>query len=69
MKKGTTKFHLNDDEEKQYLSYVPIRNELVNWEELKLAENFAVKNYKDSVYRGQIVKAKRHGKGIITYNS
>ena len=52
MKKGTTRFHLNDDEEIKYLSYVPIRDELVNWEELKLKENFAVKNYKDSVYRG-----------------
>jgi hypothetical protein len=60
---------LNEEEEKKYLSYIPIRDELVNWDELKISENFAVKNYKDSVYRGQIVNSKRHGKGIITYNS
>jgi len=53
------------------LSYQPIKPDLLNWEELKLQTNFAVKCYKDSVYRGQIDKDdnKRNGLGVITYSS
>jgi hypothetical protein len=51
------------------LNYVPNKDELLNWEELKLQDDFAVKSYKDSVYRGQIVDSLRHGKGVITYKN
>jgi hypothetical protein len=32
MKKGTTKFYLNEDEEKKYLLYECLRPDLINWE-------------------------------------
>ena len=59
MKKGMTKFFLNEQEEEQYLAYKPIRPDLINWEELKQSEKFAVKSYKDSLYRGEIVDSMR----------
>lgn len=34
MKKGMTKFYLNEDEEKEYLNYTVIKPEIINWEEL-----------------------------------
>ena len=34
MKKGMTKFYLNETEEKEYLNYVVIKPEIINWEEL-----------------------------------
>ena len=58
-KKGVTKYKLDDDEAKEYLNYVPRRPELIQWDELKLSPNFAVKDYKDSIYRGVIMDAKR----------
>ena len=43
---------------------------MINWEDLKLETNFAVKCYKDSVYRGQLDEEnKRSGAGVITYGS
>ena len=43
---------------------------MLNWEELKLEKNFAVKCYKDSVYRGLLDdENKRTGLGVITYTS
>jgi|TARA_B110000285_G_C14970639_1_gene536368 hypothetical protein len=69
MKKGMTKFYLNDEDKRKYLDYDPIRPSIINWEELKNSDNFAIKSYKDSVYRGELKESKRDGKGIITYNS
>jgi len=51
------------------LAYVPIKPDIINWEELKDSQCFAIKSYKDSVYRGEIVDSMRSGKGVITYNS
>ena len=64
-----TKFYLNDEDKEKYLNYDPIRPEIINWEELLNSVLFAVKSYKDSVYRGELEDSKRHGKGVITYNS
>lgn len=61
MKKGTTRFVLNDEEQKKYLDYEVLRPDLLDWDELKMSPNFAVKSYKDSVYRGEIVDSKRNG--------
>lgn len=35
MKKGMTKFYLNETEEKEYLNYQVIKPEIINWEELQ----------------------------------
>ena len=52
------------------MRYQPVKPDLINWEELKLEKNFAVKCYKDSVYRGRLDEdKKRTGRGVITYNS
>ena len=48
---------------------MPLKPDLIEWEMLKQLPNFAVKSYKDSVYRGELKDSKRHGKGVITYNS
>lgn len=64
-----TKFYLNEEDKKVYLNYTPIRPDIINWENLKHSTKFAVKSYKDSVYRGELDDSKRHGKGVITYNS
>ena len=69
MKKGMTRFVLNEEEQREYLDYEPLSQDLLDWDELKLSPTFAVKSYKDSVYRGEIVDSKRNGKGIITYAS
>ena len=36
MKKGTTRFVLNEDEQKQYLNYEMLRPDLMDWEQLKM---------------------------------
>jgi hypothetical protein len=51
------------------LAYEPIKPDIINWIELKSCKQFAIKSYKDSVYRGEIVDSMRSGKGVITYNS
>ena len=71
-KKGVAKFDLvgSAEEEAKYLDYVPMRPDMLNWEDLKLETNFAVKCYSTSVYRGQLDEGnKRSGLGVITYNS
>jgi len=61
---------VDDEDQQQYLGYQPMRPELLSWEELKLQANFAVKCYKDSVYRGQLDEQHRRcGLGVITYSS
>jgi hypothetical protein len=39
------------------------------FEELLQSEHFAIKHYKDSIYRGEVVERKREGKGVILYNN
>ena len=38
---------------------------------LRQQESFGVKQYKDSIYRGELHEetTKRHGKGVIVYNN
>jgi len=68
-KKGKLHRELNETEAKLYLNYEPHRPELLTWDDLKLSENFAVKDYSKSVYRGNIVDSQRHGKGVIVYET
>lgn len=53
-KKGATKYQLDSDEEAKYLGYQPVHPEYLDWAEIKLTDNFAVKQYKNSVYVGQL---------------
>lgn len=43
--------------------------DIFDFEKVKNSPNFAVKNYKDSMYRGEIINSKRHGLGVITYSN
>ena len=52
-KRGHTHKHLTIEEEKQYMIYKMI-TDLFNFEELKARKNFAIKRYKESLYRGEI---------------
>ena len=69
VKKGKTRHELTEDEAKLYLNYEPHRPELLAWDEIKLHDNFAVKDYSGSVYRGNIVDSKRQGKGVCVYET
>ena len=69
MKKGMTHFVLNEEDQNKFLKYEMLRPDFLDWEELKISQYFAVKEYKDSVYRGEIVDSKRNGKGIMTYRN
>lgn len=44
-------------------------SDLIDFEQLKISKNFAIKSYKDSVYRGEIENSERVGKGIMTYTN
>jgi len=47
-----------------------ISNEF-DYEDVRASENFGIKQYKDSIYRGQLEKKtrKRHGLGAIVYQN
>ena len=42
--------------------------DLFDFEELKKSENFAIKRYKESLYRGELINGLRQGSGICVYN-
>ena len=49
--------------------YNMISNEF-DYEEVRKSEVFGIKQYKDSIYRGELNgKRKRHGLGVIVYNT
>jgi hypothetical protein len=68
-KRGMTKLNLTEDDKQQYLNYKPIQPDLVDFERLKTIKEFAIKNYKDSIFRGALKENMRHGKGVITYTN
>lgn len=39
------------------------------YDELLGSDKFAVKQYRDSLYRGELIDRVREGKGVIVYNS
>ena len=53
-----------------YLDNTPSHPDLLDWNNLKLKEDFAVKIFKNSAYVGQLDQnMKRSGKGVIRYES
>jgi hypothetical protein len=52
-KRGTTHKYVTKEEEKLYLEYSMI-TDLFVFDELKTAPTFAIKRYKDSLYRGEL---------------
>ena len=44
-------------------------SDIIDFELLKIGKNFAIKSYKDSIYRGEIENSERVGKGIMTYTN
>jgi hypothetical protein len=40
-----------------------------DYDEVKEMATFGIKQYKDSVYKGELVDRKRHGLGVISYHS
>jgi len=57
---------LTQAEEQRYLQYKMI-TDLFDFEKLKAHPNFAIKRYKESLYRGQLENTMRHGDGICVY--
>lgn len=41
--------------------------DLFDYDELKKKPNFAIKRYKESLYRGELFDQVRHGQGICVY--
>ena len=44
-------------------------SDIIDFELLKISKNFAIKSYKDSIYRGERENSDRVGKGIMTYTN
>ena len=65
-KRGHTHKHLTMEEEMKYMIYTMI-TDLFDFEELKQKKDFAIKRYKESLYRGELVSGHRHGQGICVY--
>lgn len=40
-----------------------------DYQELLRSDKFAIKKYRDSIYKGEIENRKRHGKGVIVYDN
>ena len=53
-KRGLTRKYLTEDEERQYMIYKMI-TDLFDFELLKKQETFAIKRYKESLYRGEVI--------------
>ena len=66
LKRGVTKKIVTENEEKMYYDYQMV-TDLFDFQDLKKQENFAIKRYKDSLYRGQVNDNKRHGLGVCVY--
>ena len=61
---------MSTEQEQEYLSYVVVRPDLLDWEKLKVNADFNIKCYKESTYMGMLDKySKRSGLGVITYTS
>ena len=58
--------HLTEKEEEQFMVYKMI-TDLFDFDELKARPDFAIKRYKESLYRGEISNSHRHGTGICVY--
>ena len=65
-KRGAMHKTLTIKEEQQYMVYKMI-TDLFDFEELKTRKNFAIKRYKESLYRGELDDGHRHGQGICVY--
>ncbi len=57
-----------DDENQHIIEYEMESNEFI-YDELMNLDTFAVKHYKNSTYRGEIVDRIREGLGVIVYNN
>lgn len=44
-----------------------MRSDYFNYQEIKSSENFGIKLYKDSFYKGELISNKRHGAGVMVY--
>ena len=67
-KRGLTTKFLTEDEERQYMVYKMI-TDLFDFELLKKQKNFAIKRYKESLYRGEVTNGMRQGIGICVYEN
>lgn len=71
-RKGTVEYDIGSDDEQKYVkNYQPLRDELIQWTVIQNLPTFAIKRYKDSIYRGELdpKSNKREGRGVIVYNS
>jgi hypothetical protein len=53
---------------KQFKEYQP-RSSILHLNQLKSSDHLKLKKFKEAVYFGEIVNAKRHGQGIMVYNN
>lgn len=68
IKKGVTQRMLSEKQEEEFLHYRML-TDLFDFDQLKMMDNFAVKRYKDSLYRGEIVDKQRQGLGVCVYEN
>ena len=53
-------------ESAQSMDYT-MESQVFDYEILRQAPEFGMKQYKDSVYRGELANGKRHGLGVMQY--
>ena len=56
------------DTEQEHDEYEML-SQLFDYEELKKEENFGIKRYKDSLYKGLLRERNRQGLGVLIYQS
>jgi len=46
-----------------------MESNVLDYEQLKQSENFGIKQYKDSCFKGELAGGKRHGLGVCVYRT
>ena len=60
---------MSKQEEDEFMKDFQLLTDLFDLDELKQSENFAIKKYKESVYRGEILNKVRNGFGVCSYTN
>lgn len=46
-----------------------MESQVFEWNSVVQSENFGIKQYKDSVFKGELINGKRHGLGVCIYRT
>lgn len=46
-----------------------MESNVFDYNEVKYSDNFGMKKYHNSIYKGELLNGKRHGRGIMIYTN